>query len=88
LIYTDAALTTLAGTSNVELVEDFTGQFRLKVYNNVAWTSFMKFYIQETTIGLVSATKIINIKVCGKETLTIDSSDYSMQYYLTSTYTE
>jgi hypothetical protein len=60
-IYTDAALTTLASTSHVELVSEVAGELRLKVYNNIAWTSIMKFYIVETTTGGIKGTKIINI---------------------------
>ena len=44
-IYTDAALTTLADSTNVELVEDVAGEFRLKIYKNAPWTSIMTFYI-------------------------------------------
>ena len=44
-IYTDAALTSLADTTNVELVEDVAGEFRLKIYKNAPWTSILTFYI-------------------------------------------
>lgn len=87
-IYTDAALTTLASTSQVELVEEVSGQFRIKVYNQNAWTSVMKYYIKETTLGLISATKIINIQVCGKESWIINSAEYSRQWFLEPAYKE
>jgi hypothetical protein len=87
-IYTDAALTTLASTSHVELVSEVADELRLKVYNQNAWNSIMKFYIVETTRGGKTGTKIINIQVCGKETLEADTTLYSGKYYLTSAYTE
>ena len=48
----------------------------------------MKYYIKETTLGGKSATKIINIKVCGKEYWTYSSNTYSMQWFKQAVYTE
>ena len=78
----------MADTTNVELVEDVPGELRLKIYKNAPWTSVMTFYISETTNGGITATKIINIQVCGKETLETTSTVPLRQYPKDSSYTE
>ena len=62
-------------TTLVELEIDRSSQIRLKVYNDKAWTSILTVYVGETTTGGVSASKKVQIQVCGKETLIPDSSN-------------
>lgn len=61
-------------------MSEVANQYRLKVYNNVPFPTILTLYMREITLGLVSAYKIINIKVCGSETLYTDPSEYSVAF--------